>query len=210
VHNLLKRQIGKSFQSVEHIPEHFRAFIQAVDDAYKESDIDRTMLEHTLELSSQELLQANGEMRLLQKTLLQRNLELEETFTNLQLMQNSLIQSEKMASIGQHTAGIAHEINNPLAFVSSNLNRFDEYFSEVNGLLSNWHQLVPELEEYPSCRELVQGLFEKEDHVDLTFVVEDFAVLMKHTLDGVERTSILSHSFVVFHILPLPLLRWRM
>jgi two-component system NtrC family sensor kinase len=187
VHNLLKRQIAKSFQGVENIPDNFHAFIQAVDNAYKESDIDRTMLEHTLELSSQELLQSNGEMRLLQHKLQQRNRELEETFANLKLMQNSLIQSEKMASIGQLTAGIAHEINNPLAFVSSNLNRFHEYFFEVNGLLSNWHQLVPELDDCPSCRERVQGLFEKEDHVDLKFMVEDFSVLMKHTLDGVER-----------------------
>lgn len=187
MHNLLKRQIAKTFQSVENIPDTFRVFIQAVDDEYRESDIDRTMLEHTLELSSQELLQSNGEMRLLQNKLQQRNLELENTFTNLQLMQNSLIQSEKMASIGQLTAGIAHEINNPLAFVSSNLNRFDEYFSEVNGLLNNWHQLVPELEGCSSCHDHVQALSELKESVDLKFIVEDFKVLMKHTLDGVER-----------------------
>ncbi len=63
MHSLLKRQLKKCFGDAFSIPEEWRGFINAVNDAYHESDMDRNMLERSLELSSQELLQANSEMR---------------------------------------------------------------------------------------------------------------------------------------------------
>ncbi|NLI13768.1 MAG: diguanylate cyclase [Peptococcaceae bacterium] len=62
-HSLLQRQINKHFGDVSSLPEGWQPFINAVNDAYYESDADRNMLERALELSSQELLQANSEMR---------------------------------------------------------------------------------------------------------------------------------------------------
>ena len=61
--SLLKRQIKKSFGAAFHVPVQWEKFIEAVDAAYKEFDTDRTMLERSIDLSSQELLQANSEMR---------------------------------------------------------------------------------------------------------------------------------------------------
>jgi PAS domain S-box-containing protein len=63
IHSLLKRQLKKSFGAAFHVPAQWERFIEAVDTAYKEFDADRTMLERSLDLSSQELLQANSEMR---------------------------------------------------------------------------------------------------------------------------------------------------
>ena len=63
IHSLLKRQLKKSFGAAFHVPAQWERFIEAVDAAYKELDADRTMLERSLDLSSQELLQANSEMR---------------------------------------------------------------------------------------------------------------------------------------------------
>lgn len=62
-HNLLKRQLKKIFGEDFVIPKEWRGFISAVDNAYKEFDIDRKMLERSLELSSHELLQKNAESR---------------------------------------------------------------------------------------------------------------------------------------------------
>jgi signal transduction histidine kinase len=62
-HSLLKRQLKLFFGGAERIPKKWQAFIEAVDRAYLEADADRKMLERSLELSSQELLQANSEMR---------------------------------------------------------------------------------------------------------------------------------------------------
>ena len=102
-------------------------------------------------------------------------------------MQEGLVQSEKLASIGQLTAGIAHEINNPLAFVSSNLNRFTEYFDEMKDLVRLWDslaQLARDSEEY-SAR--LADALEAERAADVPFLIEDFSRLMKHTREGTER-----------------------
>ena len=63
MHSLLKRQIRNSFGDQFHIPEEWKEFIGAVNDAYCKSDVDRTIIERSLELSSQELIQTNSEMR---------------------------------------------------------------------------------------------------------------------------------------------------
>ncbi len=63
MHSLLKRQLKRYFKRRDAIPEEWQGFIEAVNDAYWQSDSDRNMLERSLELSSQELLQANSELR---------------------------------------------------------------------------------------------------------------------------------------------------
>lgn len=63
IHNLLRRQMKHHFGDNFAVPEEWRGFIEAVNNAYWESDSDRSMLERALDLSSQELLQANSEMR---------------------------------------------------------------------------------------------------------------------------------------------------
>jgi len=63
VHNLLKRQIKRFLGNIDSMPQQWLDFISAVDQAYSQSDIDREMLERSLEISSQELLQANSEMQ---------------------------------------------------------------------------------------------------------------------------------------------------
>src|SRR5262249_42126589 len=63
VHSLLKRQIRRHLGGVDSIPREWQGFVDAVNDAYFEFDADRGMLERSLELSSQELLKANSEMR---------------------------------------------------------------------------------------------------------------------------------------------------
>ena len=63
MHSLLKRQLKRCFGVQYHLPEEWRQFIEAIDAAYWEFDVDREMLERSLDLSSQELIQANSEMR---------------------------------------------------------------------------------------------------------------------------------------------------
>lgn len=69
MHSLLKRQLKRHFGDEQRFPEEWRGFLRAVNDAYRESDADRSMLERSLELSSQELLQANSEMRAIFQTI---------------------------------------------------------------------------------------------------------------------------------------------
>jgi PAS domain S-box-containing protein len=63
MHSLLRRQLVRFFNQAETIPEYMRGFVKAVNNAYHQFDDDRSMLERSLEMSSQELLQANSDMR---------------------------------------------------------------------------------------------------------------------------------------------------
>ena len=116
-----------------------------------------------------------------------KNKLLEQNLAEMKNIQQSLIISEKMASIGQLTAGIAHEINNPLAFVSSNLNRFQEYFDDLIAVLYEWHSIQNTLEHNVEYKQMLGRAIEAEQRVDVQFIVKDFYLLMKHTQDGTER-----------------------
>ncbi len=127
------------------------------------------------------------ERHALDQELRQRNEALEHSVIELRQAQDGLVQSEKMASIGQLTAGIAHEINNPLAFVTSNLNRFSEYFDDVLGLLYRWKALGGRLPQSEGVRDELDTLHASEKKLDLAFMTEDFGRLMQHTQEGTGR-----------------------
>lgn len=86
--------------------------------------------------------------------------KLESTLLKLQEMQNQLIQSEKMASLGVLTAGIAHEINNPLNFINAGLNGLERYFSK--NPFENHEKIAPMLNGISTgvkrATEIVKGL----------------------------------------------------
>ena len=85
---------------------------------------------------AQELQKAYEEIKEWNQTLEQRveeqTRELQEAYDNLKQAQAQLLQGERMAAIGQLAAGVAHEINNPVAFVSSNLNTLGEYLEDLS------------------------------------------------------------------------------
>lgn len=124
MHRLLKRQLKKQFGKAEACPESLSKLVGMVDDAYKSFDQEKAMLERSLELSSNELLDANQGLNK-QKT------ELEDTLEQLKKMQQQIVMQEKLASLGSLTAGIAHEIKNPLNFV----NNFGDLSIELIGEL---------------------------------------------------------------------------
>src|SRR5262245_40569719 len=68
-HTLLARQLRRHFDGLEALPSRLNAFVDSVDAAYREFDSDRSMLERSLDLSSQELLQSNLELRVVQNEL---------------------------------------------------------------------------------------------------------------------------------------------
>lgn len=123
----------------------------------------------------------------LEAALRKRNEELQQSIEQTKKMQSGLIQSEKMASLGLLTAGIAHEINNPLAFISSNLNRFDEYFHDALGLLNQWKKLGEAARLPETHADAFARLCEEEETVNLPFIREDFKNLMQHAREGIDR-----------------------
>ncbi|WP_459924328.1 ATP-binding protein [Desulfatiferula olefinivorans] len=103
-----------------------------------------------------------------------------------------LYQSEKMASVGQLAAGVAHEINNPTGFVSSNLKTLAGYQKDVNALLTRYRELKQTIrgdanERSPSISEALELIDRKEEELDIDYLMKDSEDLIGESLEGMER-----------------------
>ncbi len=120
--------------------------------------------------------------------------ELEQTLVKLKETQAQMIQSEKMASVGQLAAGVAHEINNPTGFVSSNLNTLSDYQRDLSTLIKRYRKLVADLRGIMAseeCRKLlseeVEAIRALEAEIDIDFILDDTENLIKESQEGTER-----------------------
>jgi two-component system, NtrC family, sensor kinase len=189
LHRLLQRQLKRYVGAADPIPEAWQALINAVNEAYCQADEDLARVERTLELSSQELLQANAQMQTLLQTvetqvaertadLTQANLELAATLQELQQAQAQLVQTEKMSSLGQLVAGVAHEINNPVNFIHGNLTYLDEHIQDLLKLVQAYQKVLPD----PPL-ELKTQL----ERLDFNFIEMDLPKLLQSMNGGTDR-----------------------
>ncbi len=103
-------------------------------------------------------------------------------------LHNQLMQSDKLASIGQLTAGVAHEINNPIGFISSNLNSLGEYAEDLGQVLTAYEKLLGEcLAEGSSSNATAQEVDRLKREVDIEFIMSDLANLLKESTEGAQR-----------------------
>ncbi|BBD64352.1 response regulator receiver sensor signal transduction histidine kinase [Nostoc commune NIES-4072] len=117
-------------------------------------------------------------LRNLTKTLSAKNTELEQT-------QTQLIQAEKVAALGQITAGIAHEVNNPINFIAGNLNFVEQYVQEVVSLLYLYQKYLPDPPEE------IKTAIKKSD---LNFLLDDLSKIIQSMQLGTDRvTEIVSY-----------------
>ncbi|MCT7967313.1 CHASE domain-containing protein [Laspinema sp. D1] len=109
---------------------------------------------------------------------IRRTTDLEAAMQKLQTTQGQLIQAEKMSSIGQLVAGVAHEINNPVSFIYGNVNHADEYVKDLLLLLALYQQ------HYPNP---VVEIQEEAEAMDVDFLIEDLPKTIKSMMVGAER-----------------------
>lgn len=108
-HAVLLRQLKRLKLSEDQIPTlaQWQGILEQIDDSYNDADESRYLNERSINISSREMTEKNQELLAI--------------ISKLRNVQQDLIQAEKMATIGQLSAGIAHEINNPLSYALSNI-----------------------------------------------------------------------------------------
>lgn len=136
-------------------------------------------LESKVAERTQALQEANTELQA------QRD-ELQALLNQLAEVQLQLLQKEKMASVGQLAAGVAHEINNPIGFVSSNLTVLGEYSEDLLAIVDAYAATEPLIERHPQALAAIRRI--KEAH-DLDFIRSDLKTLLDESREGLRRVS---------------------
>ena len=140
--------------------------------------------ERTLELE-----QRHGELQAAHGRLVQASAHLEQSNRQLRETRDRLIAQEKMASLGGVAAGVAHEINNPIGFVSSNLETLAEYFEELRPFLLASRELLGEAAAGLAPQEVLAQLQNDLADLDLDFMLEDIPKLVEESRQGIGRVS---------------------
>ncbi len=111
--------------------------------------------------------------------------QLEKAHNDLKSAHSQLLQQEKMASIGQLAAGVAHEINNPMGYITSNLRSLKDYVKDLLEFMEEQDRLISSMGSVELATRY-EGL--KKD-LDLDFILEDLEALVRESLEGAERVT---------------------
>jgi signal transduction histidine kinase len=133
-------------------------------------------------------ISANLSILMKEDALRRQNEELERAMQELKLTQSQLVQSEKMSSIGQLTAGIAHEINNPINFVYAGVGALKNTINDLFEILDAFDRLSPEYsaEEYVSVLKEIEKLKKELMYRELR---EDLISIVSDIKEGANRTA---------------------
>ena len=110
---------------------------------------------------------------------------LKEATSQLDATQSKLLQSEKMASIGQLAAGVAHEINNPIGYVYSNLGSLEKYLQQVFEVVAAYERA----EDAITDADALSRVKAAKDKADIGFLKADLQDLMKESKEGITRVK---------------------
>ncbi len=112
------------------------------------------------------------------------NSDLQETLSDLKSTQGHLIEAEKMASLGHLTAGIAHEINNPINYVSSNVEPIRQDLGDILTILNDYKEIATK-----SGSDELEKLIQKEKDMDIDYSINEMKELLNGIEEGAKRTS---------------------
>jgi two-component system NtrC family sensor kinase len=152
--------------------------------------IEVLQLAHTLSTKWQMAQQAAAQMTRLEAAVQERTREIASASEALQAeiverkhLQGQLVQSEKLASIGQLAAGVAHEINNPIGYIFSNFGTLERYLAQLFEMLAAYESAEPGVGP-PALAARLRALREQ---IELEYLKEDIPTLMRESKQGIER-----------------------
>lgn len=155
----------------------------------------RNELEVKVEERTGQLQQSRNELRQLNENLEQ---QVDERTRELDTARSRLLMQEKLASVGQLAAGIAHELNNPINFVRTNFVTLVENFEDLLELLVEYRKLGQQLNSDIRNKHLAAPILLKEQEVNVDFLLEDIPVLFQESQYGYERIAVIIKSMLNF------------
>lgn len=153
-----------------------------------------TIAKENERLITQQNIILETEVNVRTQELIKTNHNLTATIEDLKSTQMKLVETEKMASLGQLTAGVAHEINNPINFVSSNVKPLRLDFLEIFALLDKYKEAGA----HPNKKELLSAANEYKQNIDLDFLKEEILSLLDGIEEGAGRTTEIVQSLRTF------------
>jgi PAS domain S-box-containing protein len=109
--------------------------------------------------------------------------------TDRKAMMNQLNQAQKLKSIGQLAAGIAHEINTPTQYVGDNVRFLHEAFEDMSRVLESYGRMLSAVKAGNATSDLIDEIDHCLEEADLDYLAEEIPLAIEHTLDGVGRIS---------------------
>jgi len=146
------------------------------------------------------LMQVNKDLLLNERALKNMLYDISKTHQELENAQTQLVQSEKLSSLGQLSAGIAHEINNPLGFISNNIDILDEYVNSYSQIIRVIGVLKKTIEDkdLDKAASVVEEINKLDEKLNLGFIASDIGDLIQQTKSGTVRIKKIINDLKIF------------
>jgi len=161
--NLKYRTSIQTDDEIGILAKAFNYMAEKLDELY--SSMEKKVRERTQELSD-------------------KNEELNKAYEELKDAQSLLVHNEKMRSLGELVAGVAHELNNPINFIYGNMTHLKEYSNNLIEIISRYEELENKVDD-----EKVKEIQALKDEIDYEFLKDDILELIKSCTDGAERSK---------------------